>query len=598
MIILGSYECKKSHEFLKNRRTLRRRVRRITSLCIILTISLFCGSILLFGIDYFRSTTSVLTDYFSTYVAQSMSTELFLQEMGIERLRDLEPDSQKFIEWVNNIKKSNGTSKVWLAKPAMAEMGEYRTYSNYDHDTGTAADSAEDGQDLMTMPGFINSEDMFELSIIVKSNLVYSESRTRDGNAIGFLNEVAHNNFKDSFVNHILDALSCRSISEIVDKNGFVVASVSASVSRGYVMIIGIIFLTGIVVSAVVALVAGFIISRLFTLPVAKPLWQLDEKIRCIASDSIETAMTSNIMLKRPLREIEMLADSTNSVLAKIREYNELLVAQNEELEAQNEELEQSKKQLEDAQATIIQTENLASIGQLTAAITHEINTPLGAINSNAQLSGMMISSIFELESIKNDPELLGMLEQLKESNDISTMACGRVNQIIRSLKNFSKVDEAQCQVADINEGLKSVLVLTSNLWKRKIEIHEDYGELPGVKCYPGMLNQVFMNIIVNAIQSIEDNGNIHIKTWNDEKYAYISIKDDGCGIDSENIDKIFSNGFTTKCSSLGMGLGLSISRSIMDKHQGHITVTSEPGKGSEFIVSLPITSPDPVPAA
>ncbi len=576
---------------------MRRRVRRTTSLCIILTISLFCGSILLFGIDYFRSVTSVLTDYFSTYVAQSMSTDLFLQEMGIERLRDLEPGSQKFIEWVNNIKKSDGISRVWLAKPAMAEMDEYRTFNYYDSKIITDSDIDEDDDALMKLPGFINSEDMFELSILVKSIPVYTESKTGDDNAIGYLNELAHNNFKNSFMKHMLDALSCRSISEIVDKNGFVVATVSASISRGYVLIIGIMFLAGIIASAVIALISGLIISRLFTIPVSKPLRLLDEKIRCIANGSIETAMTSNIELKRPLREIEMLADSTNSVLSKMREYNELLLAQNEELEAQNEELEQSRQQLEDAQSTIIQTENLASIGQLTAAITHEINTPLGAINSNAQLSAMMISSIFELESIKNDPELLGMLEQLKESNDISTMACNRVSQIIRSLKNFSKVDEAQFQVADLNEGLKSVLVLTSNLWKRKIEIHEDYGDLPGVKCYPGMLNQVFMNVIVNAIQSIDEKGNIHIRTWNDDSNVYVSIKDDGCGIASENIDRIFNNGFTTKSKSLGMGLGLSISRSIMDKHQGRITVTSEPGKGSEFIISLPL-SPDPVPAA
>ncbi len=593
MIFLEKCECKKSYEFLKNRRTLRRRVRRITSLCIILTIFLFCGSILLFGIEYFRSVTSFMTDNFSTYVAQSMSTESFLDQMGIHNIWELEPDSQKFIQWVSDIKKNDGVNSIRLAKPAMAEMEDYRTFDRYlgrEHsDSFSALDSEDIDQDFMTIPGYINSGDMFELSILVRSKLVYSDAGSTDETAVGWMNGIVHKNFDNTFMKHILDALSSRAISEIVDKNGFVVASVSATISRGYVMIIGLIFISGILVSALASLTAGLIISRLFTLPVAKPLWQLDEKIRCIANGSIETALTSNITLKRPLREIEMLADSTNSVLAKMREYNELLVAQNEELEAQNEELEQSKKELEDAQTTIIQTENLASIGQLTAAITHEINTPLGAINSNAQLSGMMISNIFDLESVKNDPELLGLLTQLKESNDISTMACSRVSQIIRSLKNFSKVDEAQFQVTDINEGLKSVLVLTSNLWKRKIEIHENYGDLPGIKCYPGMLNQVFMNLVVNAIQSIEDKGNIYIKTWYDEKYVYVSVKDDGCGIAEDNIEKIFNSGFTTKRNSNGMGLGLSISRSIMDKHQGQLTVTSEPGKGSEFIVTLPL---------
>jgi signal transduction histidine kinase len=593
VIFLEKCECKKPHEFLKNRRTLRRRVRRITSLCIAVTIFLFCGSITGFGIEYFRSVTSMLTDYFSTYVAQCMSTETFLDQMGIQNLWELEPDSPEFVQWVSDIKRNDWINSIRLAKPAMAGIEEYRTFDKYlgpaDGDPAGPLNSEDSDDDFMKIPGYINSEDMFELTILVRSKPVYIDAGTTDGTAIGQLNGLVHNNLENTFLNHMLDALSSRSISEIVNKNGSTVATVSAGISKGYVMIIGLMFLSGIFISAVAALAAGLIISRLFTMPIAKPLWQLDEKIRCIAGDSIETAMTSNIELKRPLREIEMLADSTNSVLAKMREYNELLIAQNEELEAQNEELEQSKRQLEEAQTTIIQTENMASIGQLTAAITHEINTPLGAINSNAQLSGMMISGIFELESVKNDPELRGMLEQLKESNDISAMACSRVSQIIRSLKNFSKVDEAECQVTDINEGLKSVLVLTSNLWKRKIVIHEDYGDLPGIKCYAGMLNQVFMNLIVNAIQSIEDKGNIYIKTWTDEKYAYVSVKDDGCGIAGDNLDKIFNNGFTTKSNSHGMGLGLSISRSIMDKHRGNITVTSEPGKGSEFIVSLPL---------
>ncbi len=551
----------------------------------------FCISILFFGVEYFKSVTAVMTDYYSTYIAQSLSTDAFLEQMEIESLRRLDPDSEKFEEWLTDIKKNDGFDNVRLAKPAMADINEYSSFCTSHKDSvqdKSNPDSKEYDLDL-SIPGYINSADIFELRIMVGPKIIYSEDKSQDDNAIGFLNEIAHKNFKNSFVQYFLDTLSNSSISEIIDKNGFVVATVSANVSRGYVLVIGLMFLAGILISAIVALITGLVLSKILTMPVAVPLSQLDEKIRCIASGSMETAMTSNIQLKKPLREIEMLADSTNAVMVKIREYNELLVAQNEELEAQNEELEHSKKQIQDAQTTIIQTENLASIGQLTAAITHEINTPLGAINSNAQLSGMMISSIFELESVKSNPELLSLLEQLKESNDISTMACSRVSQIIKSLKNFSKVDEAECQMANINEGLKSVLVLTSNLWKRKIEIHEDYGNIPEVKCYPGMLNQVFMNLIVNAIQAIDDKGNISIKTWNDDQFVYVSVKDDGCGISSENIDKIFNNGFTTKCNSLGMGLGLSISRSIMDKHQGHITVKSEPGKGSEFKVSIPL---------
>jgi signal transduction histidine kinase len=201
----------------------------------------------------------------------------------------------------------------------------------------------------------------------------------------------------------------------------------------------------------------------------------------------------------------------------------------------------------------------------------------------------MLIAKALEHDSINGNSELNEVLKQLQESNDVSVMACNRVNQIIRSLKNFSKVDEAEFQEADINENIKSVLVLTSNLWKRKIVMHEEYGEIPKVKCFPGMLNQVFMNLIVNAVQAISDNGNIYIRTWNDENNVYISVKDDGCGISEENQARIFDNGFTTKGSSLGMGLGLSISRSIMEKHDGSITVNSKQGEGAEFVISIPL---------
>jgi signal transduction histidine kinase len=168
-------------------------------------------------------------------------------------------------------------------------------------------------------------------------------------------------------------------------------------------------------------------------------------------------------------------------------------------------------------------------------------------------------------------------------------MACERVMQIIKSLKTFTKLDQAEFQEADINEGIRSVLVLTSNLWKRKITIHEDYGELPLVKCFPGMLNQVFMNIVVNAVQAIGENGDIFIKTWKDEKSVNISIRDTGCGIGEENLQRIFENGYTTKSGSLGMGLGLAISRSIINKHEGDIRVTSKVGEGTEFTVIIPL---------
>ena len=208
-----------------------------------------------------------------------------------------------------------------------------------------------------------------------------------------------------------------------------------------------------------------------------------------------------------------------------------ILENQNEELEAQNEELTDSKRKIEDAQTMLVQSENMASIGQLTAAITHEINTPLGAISSNVQLYDMLINLLHENNLIHTNPELFDVVERMKETNSINIMACQRVIEIIKSLKTFSKLDQAEFQEVNITDGIKSVLILTSNLWKNKIKIHEDYGDIPIVKCFPGLLNQVFMNILVNAIQAVKDKGDIYIKTFVDNEYLNVSIKDTGIGI-------------------------------------------------------------------
>ncbi len=223
------------------------------------------------------------------------------------------------------------------------------------------------------------------------------------------------------------------------------------------------------------------------------------------------------------------------------------------------------------------------------AAITHEINTPIGAINSNAQLEEMILGVLLNHPAVEQNDELIIMFSQLKEANDVNLMACSRIIEIIKSLKSFSRLDQADFQEADINEGIRSVLVLTNNLLKRRVTVHEDYAAIPWVKCYPGQLNQVIMNIIVNASQAIEGEGDIFIKTYQQNRDIYISIKDTGIGINEENISKIFDPGFTTKGVGIGLGLGLYISYNIVQNHNGEISVISEPSNGSEFIIRIPM---------
>jgi signal transduction histidine kinase len=163
-----------------------------------------------------------------------------------------------------------------------------------------------------------------------------------------------------------------------------------------------------------------------------------------------------------------------------------------------------------------------------------------------------------------------------------------RISNIVKSLKKFVRLDEAELQSADINKELDLTLDLIRHETKNKVEIVKNYSELPMIKCYPNMLNQVFMNILVNACQSIENAGTIVITTSFEDNTLTVKIKDSGKGIAQEKLDKIFTAGYTTKGVGVGTGLGLAISQKIIQKHEGKITVNSEIGVGSEFIITIP----------
>jgi len=383
---------------------------------------------------------------------------------------------------------------------------------------------------------------------------------------------------------------------QILDSNNNPIGSILVRVNPEILLGIVIPLLVIIIFLSFIALIIAKILSLFLIIPIIRPLKQLETKVKAIAEGDQETASNTQLILKRPLREIESLADSTNEIMKKLSGYNEMLENQkiilenqNAELEVQNDELMESKSQIQKQQGQLIQSEKMASVGLLTAAITHEINTPIGAINSNAQLEEMLLNDLMKNDLVQADKELNSMFSQLKEVNDVNLMACSRIIEIIRSLKSFSRLDQAEYQEADINEGIKSVLVLTNNLLKRRIVIHENYGNIPLVKCFPGQLNQVFMNIIVNASQAIEDEGEIFINTYQKERNIFITFRDTGAGIKQEDISKIFEPGFTTKGVGIGLGLGLYISYNIIQNHDGEISVDSELGKGAGFIIKLPM---------
>jgi len=253
-----------------------------------------------------------------------------------------------------------------------------------------------------------------------------------------------------------------------------------------------------------------------------------------------------------------------------------------EQINSQNIRLEKALEELKETQLQLINSEKMASLGQLIAGVAHEINTPLASINSN--------NTIFErlIKKLNLSDENQALSETLTELNSLDREAIKRISKIVVSLKQFVRLDEAELQEADINRELDLTLDLIRHETKNKVDIEKDYGQIRKIKCYPNMLNQVFMNLLMNACQSIETRGVIKISTFDDQKDLVIKIKDNGCGISEQNKDKIFQAGYTSKGVGVGTGLGLAITKKIIEKHNGTITFESEPGCSTEFTVKIP----------
>lgn len=240
-------------------------------------------------------------------------------------------------------------------------------------------------------------------------------------------------------------------------------------------------------------------------------------------------------------------------------------------------ELKSALQELKETQVQLINSEKMASLGQLVAGVAHEINTPVASIKSNNAIIRKIIQKLDKNE----------LLDTLEEINNLDAEAINRINNIVVSLKKFVRLDEAELQEADINSEIDLTLDLIRHETKKRIQIVKNYGNLPPVKCYPNMLNQVFTNILVNACQAIEGEGTIDITTFAQDDSIKIKIKDDGIGIPPDKLDKIFTAGFTTKGVGVGTGLGLAICAKIIEKYQGEIIVNSEVGKGTCFTITI-----------
>jgi signal transduction histidine kinase len=280
--------------------------------------------------------------------------------------------------------------------------------------------------------------------------------------------------------------------------------------------------------------------------------------------------------------------------------------------------IQEQYETLKKTQVQLVQSEKMASIGQLAAGVAHEINNPLGYVNSNIGSLKNYIDDIFsyldQLESFiqklnnLNDSEIQNEVEKIRQKKDEleidfvredidelikeSTFGMDKVRDIVQSLKNFSRVDqEEEAQEANINECIEQTLKIVWNDLKYKCEVIKNLGQLPDIYCFPGQLNQVIMNLLVNAGHAIEEKGVIEITTYQQQDDIYIKVRDTGKGIPPENIKHLFEPFFTTKPVGQGTGLGLSISYGIIEKHHGEISVNSEVGVGTEFTIRLPINA-------
>jgi PAS domain S-box-containing protein len=270
-----------------------------------------------------------------------------------------------------------------------------------------------------------------------------------------------------------------------------------------------------------------------------------------------------------------------------------------------------AEEELKQMQLQLVHSEKMASLGQLTAGIAHEINNPVNFISGNVNPLTKDLEEIKEAFALVHDfltqgpapdqraiektaaklkafdlPFLFEEMEALIRGIQEGAV---RTKEIVLGLRNFSRLDEEDLKEADLHQCLDATLRLLQNELKNRIEVHKNYGQLPLVSCYPGKLNQVFMNILSNAQQAIEGKGAIYLQTWSQGRYVYITIRDTGKGMSDQVKSRIFEPFYTTKEIGQGTGLGLSISYGIIQQHRGHIAVKSKPGEGTTFTIRIPL---------
>ena len=392
------------------------------------------------------------------------------------------------------------------------------------------------------------------------------------------------------------------------------------------VLFIGL-FVSFYVVLAALAVGVGYIFSRRLTSPLMRLVdgtrvvagGNLDYSIEVKSRDEIGQLMESFNQMIAAIKENQLLAREREQERLKVaaesaqheadlevsrlrtralqaeNEAKDLELKRGQELERAYQELEESHRQLQEAQAQLILQEKMASLGTMVAGFAHEINNPMGAVHSAADVAHrcvVRLEGVLESGgsgSPELDAECARTLDILRSNLQVIDDGEERITRLVESLRNFARLDEAELLVADLHEGLDSSLNLIGQELATRIQVRREYGEIPETFCAASQINQVFLNVLRNAVQAIEAEGEIRIRTSLQDGRIAVRISDTGPGIEPEQLERIFDLHFSSNASRVKLGSGLSMAYRIVQEHDGDLRIDSTPGEGTEVVILLPV---------